>query len=158
MYLKRNQRSIEYQDYESSKYLCLESNSLSQIDEEQAEEDIRKAPDNLCGTVLRRNGQFWFYHALQAVESEADLIQQPWEKGWLVARSVHKEGYPMRQGATIKFGRVRFKISKISSSETAQLDANNMDIDADDMAGVSEFENDLLTSHRAQMSMRDDDS
>lgn len=85
--------------------------------------DIQKSTHDLLLSIAYKNGRYWLYHSRDF--SGTDALVNPSEQAWIVLRQINKNifkdkykkryGYKIKGGDTIKFGRVRFIIKKISS-------------------------------------------
>ena len=77
----------------------------------------------LLMSIAFKNGRYWIYHNRDFTNQDA--LINPSEQVWIVLKNMNKNifkekvkkkyGYRLRGGDTIKFGRVRFIVKKISS-------------------------------------------
>lgn len=87
--------------------------------------DEKKSVEMLL-TLAFKNGRYWLYHSRDFTYQDA--LVNPAEQVWIVLKNMNKNifkdklhkkfGYKLKGGDTIKFGRVRFVIKKISSDST----------------------------------------
>ena len=90
----------------------------------------QKAEHELLLSIAYKNGRYWLFHSRDF--TRMDALVNPSEQAWIVLKNMNnnvfkdkvrkKQGYKLTGGDTIKFGRVRFVIKKISSDPT--YDAN----------------------------------
>ena len=74
-------------------------------------------------TVLYKNGSYWLYHKNTIEEQESEK-GAPGEKLWYIVKYLMKDqehnlthGVQITLGATLKFGRVRYKIVQIHNKK-----------------------------------------
>ena len=73
-------------------------------------------------SIAYKEGRYWIYHSKDFTSKEA--IRAPSEQPWISLKHLNsvsfgsrfhpKYGYKLKKGDIIKFGRVRFKVTKIS--------------------------------------------
>lgn len=90
----------------------------------------QKTEHNLLLSVAYKNGRYWLFNSRDF--SIADALANPSEQAWIVLKQMNKNifkdkykkkyGYKLSGGDTIKFGRVRFVIKKISSNCSYEAD------------------------------------
>lgn len=87
-------------------------------------------------SVGYKAGTYWVYHAndLKVLE----VLKNPAEQAWIPIKTMPRQstnseyfGYKLRQGEIIKFGRVRFRIKKISSNQESESSDNNVTFNSD---------------------------
>ena len=82
-----------------------------------------------------KGGNYWVYHANDL--KIQDVLKTPAEQAWIPIKSITKLnnpqrydkyfGYKLKQGDIVKFGRVRFRVKKISSNNSKdEPSANNI--------------------------------
>jgi hypothetical protein len=72
-----------------------------------------------------KSGKYWLYHGSDSSEEEPVLSKYP--TIWLVLNDINKQsmkemihpryGYKMNHGDTLRFGKIKFRVKKISSKE-----------------------------------------
>lgn len=78
---------------------------------------------DLLLSIAYKNGRYWLYHSRDFTTQDA--LVNPAEQAWVVLKHLNKNvfkdkyskkhGYRLTGGDTIKFGRVRFVVKRISS-------------------------------------------
>lgn len=109
-----------YFEIKNNWFLVSRNEKVSDFTPKSAED---KMGQDLLISIVYKNGRYWIYHSRDF--SSTDALLNPSEQAWIVLKDINKNvfkdklnkklGYRLTGGDTIKFGRVRFVVKKISS-------------------------------------------
>ncbi|CAI2384949.1 unnamed protein product [Moneuplotes crassus] len=111
-------------------------------------------PDDSNSTNLLsfayKKGRYWVYHCRDFTTRES--LKQPSDQPWISLKHINpkshssrydpKYGYRLKQGDIIKFGRVRFRISRISSEKNSTKENREVQTENNQIIKSDESDND----------------